>query len=249
MLRPVPTALGLCLLVAGCAHTHVSPAPTPAHGESPRRCTAAASVVVLDTQAAPGSDAVETQRAILESQFFARTAPPELELRQQLHVRRIGRSAVLQVRLDGEAERAQMACEWVLRRLTEAPENPARDWLQTQAEQLRQRVGAAESALEDYDRENHFLTARPSDRLEGITRALVAIEAGRSSATRAERDRLQQAALDLNIQNIERSRLVRTLETVRALHRGLRERLAELELAAMLNPPIRVLDACAPCAP
>lgn len=243
----------------------VAAAVLPCHSALAAPIHASASLIVLrDTATATAVDPVETQQLVLLSDSFLRSLPEPGGVaisRGALEVRRLGRSAVLALRVAAAGgDQALRLCQSVVKtalagsaRAGEAPIS----WLQSQTRQAQTDLDHQVQALYTFKKRNNLLALSLGDQLDIQRRAQIEMSTelllcqarGKcDEATRgrfvveidaAKRQTLRLAALEL-----EHSRLQRAVDASRRLLDSLRSRLSELRLAPHLQPELRVLDAC-----
>jgi hypothetical protein len=94
------------------------------------------------------------------------------------------------------------------------------------------------------------VSASLDDQLEMLRSELKATRqakaAGRRDLDQHLKD-LEARALELDMNRLDRQRLARAAEDERRLSEALRDRAAALETETRMFPPLRLVDACAPC--
>jgi hypothetical protein len=216
-------------------------------------CVSASLLVDKETATAAAVDPVETQLAILKSRSFASAAPAGVDLLGSMRVERMGHSAVLALRVYGEPTRARATCQWVASRML-AENNAERaanqGWLHDQELKLQVDVDAAEQELQTFDK-SHELLSLPLDQILELQQAeLKEMIARQRRGDRTLQDSIRTRSaqvMELRSVQIDREHLVRRVDNGRRLVAMLHEKSAEKDVESMIAPPVRVLDACAPC--
>jgi hypothetical protein len=215
-------------------------------------CVSATLLVKNLSVNASSVDPVETQIAILQSRSFVSAAPAYVDPRS-VRVERLGQSAVLVLRVSGDQPRAKATCHWVVSHVLEenGAERAANEaWLHDQELKLQVDVDTAEQALQTFDK-SHALLSLPLEQLVELQQSelkelLQRQRRGDKELKDLIRTRTDQL-MELRATQIERERLLRSVDNGRRLVSLLHEKSAEKDVESMLSPPVQVLDACAPC--
>ena len=220
--------------------------------ERPRACVSA-TLLVRSPSGSVAGDPVETQAALLRSRAFYANAPEGVAARRHFRVERLGTSALVSLQVLADEAVAERTCHWIVAHALENADPvqaEARAWLEGQAKEQERRATAAEDALHAYDVDHNLLSISLDDQLELVRSEIKATRqakaAGRHGLEQHSKE-LDETALDLDLRRLERQRLSRAAENERRLSETLRDRLGAMQAETLMNPPLRLVDACAPC--
>ena len=243
------------LALAACAPQGVQPPPTvavaPPAPRPPLECSAFSLLVNRNGAAAAAVDPVETQMAVMQSRAFFATAPSWLAPSGTMSLERVAKSALISVRIHAQPSRSGVVCDWLERRALEMaqPERAeASQWLAEQIIKFQHDAEASQDELASFDKAHELLAVSLDDQIALAREQLKALRTlHRSAANDAALRSATDRALQLNLQEIERNRLVRNVANTTRVLDAIRERRASNELDDMLNRPVVLLDHCGPC--
>lgn len=212
-----------------------------------------ATLLVRSPSGSVAGDPVETQAALLRSRAFYANAPEGVAARRHFRVERLGTSALVSLQILADEAIADRTCKWIVSHALESADPAqaeARAWLEGQAKEQEQRATAAEDALHAYDVDHNLLSIPLDDQLEMVRGEIKATRQAKAAGRHGLEQHLkalEESALDLNLRVIERQRLSRAAENERRLSEALGDRLGSIQAETLMNPPLRLVDACAPC--
>jgi uncharacterized protein involved in exopolysaccharide biosynthesis len=185
---------------------------------------------------------------------FLAGAPAGLT-RDLLRVERMGQSALLRLEARADPRRAKAACDFAVTRAADqasSSSQAAQAWLLEEQQRRQGEVEANEEQLRSFDQEHSLISISYEDQLELGRRELrdleEARERGKPGLSAAIENRKNQL-LQLELALVRRERLAKSVESTRALLEATEARLASYVLSEKLSPPLRLLEACAPCVP